>query len=216
MAITKTTSLPYPKHNEKVTATFAEGTTLRVWSGTVQVMSDIWESALFAEYWDEASQSVQTDMWLDRATVDATAEVVAKAEAWLYARTYENAFRKRQAWEEQEARRIVKEARVRVVSGRTAKGLEGKVVVIIQRPYGMGYRSKVELKLAIAKSEVKVKVPGPNGRVYENYRDVEWVWARNCELVEVPAIDLESVKEVARNEARYEVSCRRWSSPARS
>jgi hypothetical protein len=79
----------------------------------------------------------------------------------------------------------------------------------------MGYRSTVEDKLGIATSEVKIKVPAANGRVYDNYRDVVWVWARNCELVEVPEIDLESVKERARNAAQYEVKGRRWSSPAR-
>jgi len=216
MAIIKTVSNPYPQTG-KTTTTFAEGCVLRVWTDTVQVMSDIWESALFAEYWDEATATVKTDMWLDSGTkVDATAEVVAKAEAWLYAVKYERSFQKRKAYEEQEARKIVKECRVKVVAGRTAKGLEGKVAVIITRPYGMGYRASLENKLAIAKSEVKVKVPGPNGRVYENYRDIEWVWARNCERLDVPAIDLESVKEAARNEAAWEVKNRKWASPARS
>ena len=215
MPITKTVTNPYPS-KDKTTTTFAEGMTLRVWQGSVQVMSDVWEMSMFAEYWDDATQSVQTESWLERATVDAPPDVVAKAEAWLYARLYDAAFQKNKALEEQEARRIVKEAQVRVVAGRTSKGTEGKVVVVLQRSYGMGYRSTVEDKLAIATSEVKVKVAAANGRVYDNYRDVVWVWARNCELVEVPGIDLESVKERARNAAQYEVEGRRWSSPARS
>jgi hypothetical protein len=80
----------------------------------------------------------------------------------------------------------------------------------------MGYRSTVEDKLGIATSEVKVKVPGRNGQVYDSYRDIVWVWARNCELVEVPAIDLESVRKVAEDEARYEVKGRDWRNQARS
>lgn len=215
MSIIYTNNGSYPDY-VKTTSTYAVGCTLRVWTGTVQVMSDIWESALFAEYWDEATQSVKTDNWLDKANVDATPEVVAKAEAWVYARKYEQALNQRKAEAEREARRIVRDARVRVVSGRTAKGLEGPVAVVIQRSYGMGYRFSMEDKLAIAKSEVKVKVPGRNGKVYENYRDIEWVWARNCERIDVPEIDLESVKEAARNEAAYEVKRRNWSSPARS
>jgi hypothetical protein len=216
MAISQTIALPYPS-TEKVTSTFAVGATLKVAYKTYQVMSDIWEQGLYAEYWDDASQSVKTADWINTgSTVDATAEVVAKAEAWVYARTYDRALEKRQAVALEEAREIVKESRVKVVSGRSSKGTEGKVVVILQRPYGMGYRSTVEPKLGIATSEVKVKVPAANGRVYENYRDVVWVWARNCELVEVPEIDLESVKEVAKNEAEYEVRRRRWASPARS
>lgn len=215
MAIIKTDGGSY--HDYKTTSTFAVGCTLRVWYAYVRVMSDDWESAIHAEYWDEATASVKTDCWLDMGTtVDATPEIVAKAEAWLYAKTYERAFQKRKDYEEQEARKIVKDARVRVVSGRTAKGLEGRVAVVIQRSYGMGYRATVENKLGIAKSEVKVKVPGPNGRVYENYRDIEWVWARNCERLDIPVVDLESVKEVARNEAAYEVKCRKWARPERS
>lgn len=215
MAIVKTTTGPYPDY-VKTTTTFAEGCVLRVWLGTVRVMSDIWEQALMAEYWDEASQSVKSDEWLDSGTtVDATAEVISKAEAWLYVRKYENAFQKRKSYEEQEVRRIVRDARVRVVSGRTAKGVEGLVAAVIQRPYGMGYRSTIEDKLAIATSDVKVKVPGFNGRVYENYRDVEWVWARNCERIDVPEVDLEQVKEIARNEAQHEVKIRNWRAQAR-
>lgn len=213
MAITKTTSNPYPATG-KTTTTLAEGATLAVYYETFQVMSDIWEQALCADYWNEATGKVDREIWIDNATVDATAEVMAKAEAWLYAVKYERALAKRTEYELAEARRIVKECRVKVVSGRTAKGVEGKVAVVIQRPYGMGYRSTVEPKLAIATSEVKVKVPGPNGRVYENYRDVQWVWARNCERIDVPQIDLDAIKEAAANEARYEVKTARWTRPA--
>jgi energy-coupling factor transporter ATP-binding protein EcfA2 len=216
MAIVQTVALPYPS-TEKVTSTFAVGATLKVQYKTYQVMSDIWEQGLCAEYWDEASQSVKTADWCDSGcTVDATPEVVAKAEAWVYSRAYDRALEKLIMAEATEAQRIVKECRVRVVSGRTSKGVEGKVVVVLQRPYGMGYRSTVEDKLGIATSEVKVKVPAANGRVYENYRDVVWIWSRNCERLDIPAVDLESIKEAAKNEAQYEVSGRRWSSPARS
>ena len=103
MTITKTVTNPYPS-KDKTTTTFAEGKTLRVWQGSVQVMSDVWEMSMFAEYWDDATQSVQTESWLERATVDAPPDVVAKAEAWLYARSYDAAFQKKKALEEQEAR----------------------------------------------------------------------------------------------------------------
>ena len=216
MAIVQTTSLPYPS-TEKVTKTFAVGTTLKVTYKTYQVMSDVWEQGLYAEYWDEEKGCVETADWIDSdSKVDATPDVIAKAESWLYDRKYQFSFQKRKAYEEQEARRIAKESRVRVVSGRTSKGAEGKVVVVFQRSYGMGYHSTVEDKLGIATSEVKVKVKAANGRVYDNYRDVVWVWARNCERVDIPEIDLESVKEAARNEASYEVNCRQWARPARS
>jgi hypothetical protein len=216
MAITQTTTLPSPS-TEKVTSTFAVGTTLKVDYKTYQVMSDIWEQGLYAEYWDEASQSVKTADWINSGSiVDATPDVVAKAEAWVYSKAYDRSLEKLIMSEAKEAQRIVKECRVKVVAGRTSKGVEGKVAVVLQRAYGMGYRSTVEDKLAIATSDVKVKVAAANGKVYDNYRDVVWVWARNCERLDVPAIDLESIKEAAKNEAQYEVSGRRWSFPARS
>lgn len=218
MAITKTTET-YNRETQsydKRTETYAEGCVLRSWMGSVQVMSDIWEPALYAEYWCAETQSVKTDLWLKEATVDATPEIVAKAEAWLFKNVYDLAFAKRKAFEEREARKIVKECRVRVVAGRTAKGVEGKVAVIITRAYGMGYRASMEEKLAVATSDTKIKVPAKNGKVYENYKDVEWVWARNCERVDVPEIDLEIVKEAAKNEATYEVKSRRWCAPARA
>ena len=216
MTISQTVALPYPS-TEKVTSTFAVGTTLKVQYKTYQVMSDIWVQGLCAEYWDASSQSVKTADWIDSGSkVDATSEVIAKAEAWLYAREYDRALENLIMSEAKEAQRIVKECRVKVVSGRTSKGVEGKVAVVLQRPYGMGYRSTVEDKLGIATSDVKVKVAAANGQVYDNYRDVVWVWARNCERLDVPAIDLESVKEVAENEAQYEVRGQGWASPARS
>jgi hypothetical protein len=59
-------------------------------------------------------------------------------------------------------------------------------------------------KVGIATSDEKVQVAASNGRVYENYKDVTWAWAMNCELVEVPEIDLQSAKERARDKAKYE------------
>lgn len=210
MAIIQTTSLPYPS-KEKVTTTFAVGTTLTVTLHTYQVMSDIWESGLRAEYWNEEKGCVETADWCDSGTkADATAEVIAKAKQWLYDRVYSYAIEKRTAKAAAEVREIVKGCRVRVTSGRSGKGTEGLVAIAIERPYGMGYRSSFELKLGIATSEVKVKVAASNGRVYDNYRDVVWAWARNCERIDIPAIDLESIKEGAAEDAAYEVKGRRW------
>jgi hypothetical protein len=75
----------------------------------------------------------------------------------------------------------------------------GKVVVQIQRAYGMGWKSEMRTKVGIATSEEKIMVPAANGKVYENYKDITWAWVMNCELVEVPEIDMESVKERAQN-----------------
>jgi hypothetical protein len=146
---------------------------------------------------DLTDNKIKTCIWVKDAKVDATAEVKAKVREIMYEAeltlAIEDAAR--------EAQKIVKGSVVKVVSGRTGKGTEGLVAVSIIRPYGMGYRASMEDKIAIATSEVMIDVPGRDGKVYKNYRDVVWVWARNCRRVDVQAIDIESVKERANDRA---------------
>lgn len=176
------------------------GTTLRTWRGTVQVMSDIWEETTFATYWDEASMSLRTDSEVKNVTLDATDEILQKAYEFIYMKRLDRA----RVDAEEEAKKVRLGSMVEVIAGRKDKGARGKVVVEIMRPYGMGYRSFMAKKVAIATSDVTVKVTARNGKVYENYRDVVWVWARNIVLTETPEIDLETVQESARDLADRE------------
>lgn len=176
------------------------GTTLRTWRGTVQVMSDIWEETTFATYWDEASMSLRTDSEVKNVTLDATDEILQKAYEFIYMKRLDYA----RLDAEEEAKKVRLGSMVEVIGGRKDKGTRGKVVVEIMRPYGMGYRSFMAKKVAIATSDVTVKVTARNGKVYENYRDVVWVWARNIVLTETPEIDLEKVQESARDLADRE------------
>lgn len=180
---------------------FAEGATFYVGHRSTQIMSDVWGTEYYAEYWDEDSQSIKcahldTYEWsrsdkeygLASATVDATEEVWRKVEQYYvdrFFRQYENEALKL-------AQRIIKDSIVKVVSGRQNKGAQGKVAVMIERPYGMGYRSSLEYKLGIATSEVTVDKRVGN-KVYKNYRDIVWAWARNCELAVTPDIDRETL-----------------------
>jgi hypothetical protein len=203
MSITKTNSV-YNRETlkyDETTSTFAEGATLRVWYDSVRVMSDVWETAQMASYWSESEQKIKTEMWITTATVDATPEVLAKVENYLY----QEALARATGTAQIAARRIVKGSTVKVVSGRNAKGTTGRVEVVITRPYGMGYRSALLEKYGIATSDVKVKVVAQNGRVYENYRDMVWVWAKNCEMLDVPAIDQEQVEATAKYNAASEM-----------
>lgn len=186
---------------DRETKTIAVGATYDTWQGTVQVMFDEWAQATFASYWDEAEQRTKQISSVQKVTIDATPEVMAKVKNFIYSRAYEKALSDARA----EAARITKDSIVKVARGRSSKGVQGKVVVAIQKPYQTGWRSNLELKVGIATSEVKVKVPAANGRVYENYRDMVWAWARNCDLVVVPEIDLESVKERASNETESQL-----------
>lgn len=197
--------------------TFAEGATLLVSTRSIRIMSDVWGTEEYAVYWDEAEGRVRTETlatWeyspsdaanRGTATVDATDEVKEKVRAYYYNLALESSIN--------EAKNLaaipVKGSVVKIVKGRNGKGAVGPIVVDITRPYGMGYRSSMERKFAIATSDVKVKVAAANGKVYENFRDVVWVWARNVELVEVPEIDMAAVKETAAMKAKslaYEVA----------
>jgi len=180
--------------------TFGVGSTVRVWRGDIQVMSDVWETTTFATYWDDALQSLQTLDWVDSAEVDATPEVLEKVKAKLYAQALDKALEDAKA----KALEIADGSMVEVKKGRQSKGVVGKVVVKIVRPYRMGYRSTAMTKLGIATSEAKVKVAGRNGKVYENYKDVVWAWVCNCELLQVPDIDMEEVKDRAQTQAKYQ------------
>lgn len=184
---------------------FAEGTTLYVGSSSVQIMSDVWGTELYALYWDEESKSVKhahldTYEWsrsndgygLADATVDATEQVWKKVEQFYIDRYFQEYESKALS----QAKQIAKESIVKVVSGRQNKGIQGKVAVILERAYGMGYRSTIERKLGIATSEVMVDKRVGN-KVYKNYRDIVWAWARNCELAVVPGIDRETVRNHA-------------------
>lgn len=184
---------------------FAEGATIYVGYQDTRIMSDVWGTEYYALYWDEDSKSVKhvhldTFEWgrakdgygQASATVDAAEEVWRKVEQYYtdqFFRQYENEALKL-------TQRIVKDSIVKVVSGRQNKGTQGKVAVMIERPYGMGYRSSLEYKLGIATSEVTVDKQVGN-KVYKNYRDIVWAWARNCQLVVTPAIDQEAVRNHA-------------------
>lgn len=187
---------------DRSSKTIAVGCTLDTWGGTIQVMFDEWASTTYASYWDEAEQRVKQICEVSNVTVDATPEVLEKVRAFYFNLYLQRAINDAQ----NEAARIVKGSVVEVARGRQGKGTKGKVVVVIQRPYGMGYRSSLENKFAIATSDRKVKVPAANGKVYENYADVVWAWGRNCDLVEVPAINMDECNERAKSQADAEIS----------
>ena len=61
--------------------------------------------------------------------------------------------------------------------------------------YGMGYRGSMQPKLGIALDDEKVDVV-KNGRTYSSYKNMIWVWAHNCDVVN-PAPDAEYAVKTA-------------------
>jgi len=181
----------------KVPVTIGAGTTLFIRTDSERVMSDVWDMITKAFYWDPVAAAVR-EQWLDDKTkvvVDADYDkilpLIEKAEYNRFlAREIETA-------KDEAENPAVRERMVRVTKGRdkSVKGAVGKVVVIKDMQYSMGYRSSVQPKLGIALDDVKVKVER-NGRVYENYKNMIWVWAHNCEVVN-PAPDAEYAVKVA-------------------
>lgn len=191
--------------------TFAEGAVLQVIKGeSVRIGFDDWGTADFALYWN-AEENRPAKIMLNEyspmyggdqspkssAEVDATAEVRELYRAYLV----EQAFNKLMTEAENEAAIPRKESVVEVVSGRTGKGIKGKVVAVIHRPYQTGWRSTTQPKLAIATSDVMVKKMASNGKVYENHRDVVWVWARNVKVAELPKINVAELQHLAQSQA---------------
>jgi hypothetical protein len=182
-----------------------EGVTLKVeHDRNYRIMSDVWGSADWATVWDEATASPKTilvnvyDMngpdWKPvQITVDATDKIREKYKQWKINLEFKDLLEKA----EDAAMRIEKNCIAKVVRGKSGKGTIGKVVVKMDATYGMGFRSSVEPKLAIATSDVKVKKALRSGKVAEVYQDVVWVWARNCQRVDVVQIDKEALLQQA-------------------
>lgn len=194
----------YQKVADAYLETIAHGTTLEVGSRSCQIMSDIWGTEKYATYWDDAAGRPKTIIldvcdyayaYGDRvhAEVDATEEVYAKLRKWLYQQELARATGNAEA----KAAEINKDSIVKVVAGRNGKGTVGKVVVSIVRPYNAGWHSCEKRKFGIALDDVKVKVMAANGKFYDNYKNVVWAWEHNCELVNVPAINIKEVEEIA-------------------
>ncbi len=200
------------KYEDMGRETVHVGRSLYVASETVRVMSDVWEDGLFL-------YSVRDDGTLSRDPVDysydnkeenrpvyeidATAEAFELYRAKQEADQYETLVANTDA---EYANPAHKGRVVKVVRGRnTPKGVVGKVVVIIERPYGMGYRSSMRKKLGIATSPRMVDKVMPNGKVFQNHADMVWVWAHNCEVETPKTADLALCREMAQKFAANQV-----------
>jgi len=179
------------------TQTNWEGLVLKVeHDQNYRIMSDVWGSADWATVWDESTASpkkvlvnvydMQGPDWKPvQITVDATDEIREKYKQWLINIEYNRLL----DLEQNRVRQIEKGAIAKVVKGKNGKGTIGPVVVMMDATYGMGYRSSVEKKLAIATSDVKVKKALRNGKVGEVYQDVVWAWARNVVREDIAEIN---------------------------
>jgi hypothetical protein len=188
----------------KVTETLGVGTTLYTYAQSERIMSDIWEWVTSVYYWDPATGSIKS-MWLGEETtytIDCDFATVADD---VRKSIFDRNFKYQLGIASTEAEVPTKGRMVRVVRGRTGKGSEGKVVVSIERPYGMGYHTSYENKLGIALDDEMTTYVAKNGKTYPTHKNMIWVWARNCEVIE-PQVDIEDVTYRANSVTDREVA----------
>ena len=188
----------YDKEIVKTPVTIASGTTLYIKTESERIMSDVWEMITKAFYWDPA-QNVIREQWLDtkedKVVVDADFDAILPTiEKVQYGKFLAQEL---DAAKDESENPAVRGREVRVIKGRdkSVKGTVGKVVVVKEMQYGMGYRSVMAPKLGIALDDVMVEVVR-NGKTYTNYKNMIWVWAHNCEVVN-PTPDAESAVKSA-------------------
>jgi|SRR5665213_577219 len=169
------------------------GATLAVKTKTYQIMSDVWEDGRYALVWDASSGAPKTIDWITSGQVDASPEVLLAYRSVLFDREFKGLL----AEAERTAAIPSKGDTVRVVKGRTFMNVEGPVVIAINASYRQGWRSSGEQKLAIPLSDVMVDKVMPNGKVFKNYRDLAWVWARNVIKTNKVEIDTDALAETA-------------------
>jgi hypothetical protein len=199
------------KYVDKGRVTEHVGRSLYVANETVQIMSDVWDTETFLySVRDDGTLSRDCVGYCDNAENNPTYEIDATEEAFeLYraaqeARQYETLVHNTDS---EYANPAHKGRVVKVTKGRnTPKGVVGKVVVIIERPYGMGYHSSMRKKLGIATSAKMVDKVMPNGKVFQNHADMVWVWAHNCEVEKPQTADLALCRKMAQDFAKGAVN----------
>ncbi len=188
---TRTTGYTPEGNPIKVTETLGVGTTLYTQANSERIMSDVWEWITSVYYWDADAGAIKS-MWLGEETtytIDCDFETVAEDVRKAF---FDRNFKRQLSLASDEAEVPTKGRVVRVVRGKTSKGAEGKVVVAIERPYGMGYRTSYEMKLGIALDDEMTTYVAKNGKTYPTHKNMIWVWARNCEVIN-PEVDIEDV-----------------------
>jgi hypothetical protein len=166
--------------------------------GTVQVMSDIWETWLQVYSIDKdghmSVRAVRGDGFRnDNWTIDANDEAFAD----LYDQAVSNRLDRLVNEFNRSARVPTKGRTVKVTRGRTACNTVGTIVAVIEGTYNAGWRSRVEQKLGIATSD-RTTVVVKGNREYVRHLDVVWVWARNCEVVNVEEPNMVELEQFAK------------------
>jgi len=177
--------------------------TYMVQSESVQVMSDIWEYCRVAYSINERGAIARDLLWdNEEVTIDIDEAALQRYHNFMYNRRVEEMT---SAFNSTAKDPAINGRTVKVVRGRTAKGTEGKVVVVIRRAYGMGYRASIEPKLGIALDDEMTTYTAPNGKQYPTHKNIVWVWARNCEVINPEVAPIDEIEKEARLNADHDL-----------
>jgi hypothetical protein len=161
------------------------GATLEVGSESVQVMSDIWETARYALVWDAVAQKPSKISWITSGNVDATPEVKAAFRAYHV----EREFKKRIAKLEADALVPVRGDQVKIIRGRKSYGLVGEITAITTFPDRFNYGRTNVTKVAIPVDDTHEEIALRSGGTWKKYTNVVWVNLDYVERTTPRAID---------------------------
>jgi len=193
------TTVPYTPSVEE-TRTEYVGATLEVGSESVQIMSDVWETARYALVWDAEAQKPKKIVWVDHAVADATPEIKETFRAYHI----ELEFKKRINQLEAEALVPVRGDKVKVVRGRKNLGLEGEATALTTFANRYTYSRTNVTKVAIPLDDVHEEIRMRNGNTWKKYTNVVWIDIGNVDRVVPRPIDYAEVAKAATDYVEYQ------------
>ncbi len=185
------------------------GRSLFVTNESIRVMSDVWEWVTML-YSVTPEGRLTTNIVGGDGMADAGTVFEIDAVDSVYDDIYKYSFetevaRLTYAAKDSAKCTDIKGRKVKVTGGRTAKNMVGEVVVVIERPYSMGYKTSLRSKIGIATTDKTSEFVARNGKVYQNRVVDAWVWAHNCEVVGEVEIDTAKIEEDAKKYAQGRV-----------
>jgi hypothetical protein len=194
------TTTPYTPRTEELRTEYV-GATLKVSFESVQIMSDVWETAQFALVWDAENQKPKKITWITKADVDATPEVKEAFSAYHA----DIEFKKRIARLEADALVPVRGDQVKIVRGRKNFGLVGEVTAITTFPDRYSYGRYDITKVAVPIDDTYEEIALRNGKgTWKKYTNVVWVNIDYAERVVPRTIDYVGVAQDVQDWVKYE------------
>lgn len=173
---------------------------LSVGRESVQVMSDIWETAQYAIVWDASENKPKKLLWITSGTVDATPEVANAYREYLYELEFQS--RLNNALNDQKV--PVRGDEVKIVRGRKNFGHVGIYAAHCTVANRFSSYPKTETRIAVTLDDTHEIIKGKNGTEWKKYTNVVWVNAAYVERTVPKEIDYAELISTAKERVDYE------------